>query len=244
MPCAAYGRDIRRQTSARPRARPSGGPSTSPSGGRSPRSSSCAGRPRSTRAATSLWSASACGSTAASSSSWSGPTGCGKSTLIKLLIRELEPTEGEVLIAGRDIATLSAKQIPYLRRRIGTVFQDFKLLPSRNVYDNVAYALQVIGALARRDPLARCPTPCAWSASPTSSTAIPTSSPAASSSASRSRAPSSTTRRCCWPTSRPETSTRRPRSGSCRRSTGSTAPAPPSSSSPTTARWWTRCAAA
>jgi len=75
-----------------------------------------------------------------------GPTGCGKSTLIKLLIRELEPTEGEVRVAGRDIATLPEKQIPLLRRRIGTVFQDFKLLPSRNVYDNVAFALQVIGA--------------------------------------------------------------------------------------------------
>ncbi|HEX6623394.1 MAG TPA: ATP-binding cassette domain-containing protein, partial [Pyrinomonadaceae bacterium] len=75
-----------------------------------------------------------------------GPTGCGKSTLIKMLIRELKPTEGEVLIAGRDIATLSEKKIPQLRRRIGTVFQDYKLLPSRNVYDNVAYALQVIGA--------------------------------------------------------------------------------------------------
>jgi cell division transport system ATP-binding protein len=75
-----------------------------------------------------------------------GPTGCGKSTLIKLLIRELAPTEGEALIAGRDIATLPERQIPFLRRRIGTVFQDFKLLPNRNVYDNVAYALQVIGA--------------------------------------------------------------------------------------------------
>jgi cell division transport system ATP-binding protein len=75
-----------------------------------------------------------------------GPTGCGKSTLIKTLIRELTPTEGEILIAGRDIATLPERQIPFLRRRIGTVFQDFKLLPSRTVYDNVAYALQVIGA--------------------------------------------------------------------------------------------------
>jgi cell division transport system ATP-binding protein len=75
-----------------------------------------------------------------------GPTGCGKTTLIKLLIRELLPTEGDVLIAGRDIATLPERRIPHMRRRIGTVFQDFKLLTNRRVYDNVAYALQVIGA--------------------------------------------------------------------------------------------------
>lgn len=75
-----------------------------------------------------------------------GPTGCGKSTCMRLLIKEVEPTEGEVRIAGRALSRLPRKKIPYLRRNIGVVFQDFKLLPNRNVYDNVAYTLHVIGA--------------------------------------------------------------------------------------------------
>jgi cell division transport system ATP-binding protein len=78
-----------------------------------------------------------------------GPTGCGKSTLIKVLIREVEPASGHVLIAGRDINRIPLKKVPLLRRRIGCVFQDFKLLPNRNVYDNVAYALQVTGGSRR-----------------------------------------------------------------------------------------------
>ena len=74
-----------------------------------------------------------------------GPTGCGKSTLFKLLIRELEPASGTVLVAGKDINDMPRSKVPQLRRRIGTVFQDFKLLPNRTVYDNVGYALQVTG---------------------------------------------------------------------------------------------------
>jgi cell division transport system ATP-binding protein len=74
-----------------------------------------------------------------------GPTGCGKSTCIRLLMKELEPSKGDVLIAGRSLTEIPRAKVPYLRRNIGTVFQDYKLLPNRTVYDNVAYSLLVIG---------------------------------------------------------------------------------------------------
>ncbi|HWT92500.1 MAG TPA: cell division ATP-binding protein FtsE [Solirubrobacteraceae bacterium] len=74
-----------------------------------------------------------------------GHSGSGKSTLMKLLLKEVDPTSGSIRVAGRDLSDITAKKVPYYRRNIGAVFQDFKLLPSRTVHDNVAYALQVTG---------------------------------------------------------------------------------------------------
>jgi cell division transport system ATP-binding protein len=74
-----------------------------------------------------------------------GPSGSGKSTFLRLLTKEEVPDEGRVFVAGKQVDKLGNWRVPYLRRNIGSVFQDFKLLPSKTVYDNVAFALEVIG---------------------------------------------------------------------------------------------------
>lgn len=74
-----------------------------------------------------------------------GRSGAGKSTLLKLIIREDYPTHGQITIDGMDLSTIHPKHIPYLRRKIGIVFQDIKLLPTRNAFENVAFAMEVAG---------------------------------------------------------------------------------------------------
>jgi cell division transport system ATP-binding protein len=85
-----------------------------------------------------------------------GSTGAGKSTLLKLLYREEVPTQGEALVDGVNLSAIRPREVPYLRRRMGVVFQDFGLLPDRTLFENVAFALRVIGA-GRREVRKKVP---------------------------------------------------------------------------------------
>jgi cell division transport system ATP-binding protein len=85
-----------------------------------------------------------------------GPSGSGKSTIMRLLLKELDPTSGRIIVGGRELARLTNSKVPMLRRNIGCVFQDFKLLPNRTASENVAYALKVQGE-SKRDIRAKVP---------------------------------------------------------------------------------------
>jgi cell division transport system ATP-binding protein len=78
-----------------------------------------------------------------------GPTGTGKSTLLKMIYREELPTSGRVLVSGRDVTRMPSRQIPFLRRQVGVVFEDFRLLPRKTARENVAFALEVTGVPPR-----------------------------------------------------------------------------------------------
>lgn len=86
-----------------------------------------------------------------------GASGAGKSTLMKLILKEEEPTEGRIILNGSDITNVSKRMIPYIRRSLGVVFQDFRLLPNKTVYENVAFAMEIIGQspkeIRRRVPM-------------------------------------------------------------------------------------------
>jgi cell division transport system ATP-binding protein len=75
-----------------------------------------------------------------------GPSGSGKSTVIRMLIGEIAPTEGGIVVSGFDLTTIKPRKLPYLRRRVGVIFQDFRLIDKKTVHDNIAFAMRAVGA--------------------------------------------------------------------------------------------------
>ena len=114
-----------------------------------------------------------------------GSSGSGKSTFMKLLLKEEQPTEGTIWVAGKNMGEIAHHKIPFLRRNIGCIFQDFKLLPNKSVYDNVAFALEVIGR-PKSVIESQVPRSLSWSASRRRPTICPPNSQVGSSSGFRS----------------------------------------------------------
>lgn len=79
-----------------------------------------------------------------------GSSAAGKSTLVKLMMKEIDPTEGSIVINGIDVCSLTRREIPYFRRTLGVVFQDYRLLPNKTAFENISYAMEIVGA-SRRD---------------------------------------------------------------------------------------------
>lgn len=133
-----------------------------------------------------------------------GDSGSGKSTLIKLLLKELEPTEGTITINNKKLNKIKRRQIPKFRRNIGVVFQDFRLLKDRNIYDNVAFAQKVIGE-SNRSIKKNVPSILSMVGLAAKYRSYQGSCPAVSSSVLRSQERLSMSQRFYWRTSRPVT---------------------------------------
>jgi cell division transport system ATP-binding protein len=177
-----------------------------------------------------------------------GASGSGKTTLVRLLLKELEPSDGRIIIGGRDLGRLGRSQVPRLRRNIGCVFQDFKLLPSRTAAENVAYALKVQGE-SRASIRRKVPEVMTLVGLANKMNSLPDE--LSGGEQQRVSIARAAVNHPPWgvgggprPPSRPGTSTPTRASGSCSSSTASTAPARRSSWSRTTARWSTRCGSA
>ena len=89
-----------------------------------------------------------------------GPSGSGKSTVIKLITAEIAPTEGRLMVNGYNLNNIRPRQVPYMRRTLGIIFQDFRLIEKKTVYDNLAFAMKAVGASNRE---LRRPSPMCWS---------------------------------------------------------------------------------